>query len=128
MIRTMYALLYTLVICSGNARAQTQNQDQIAQALRVVKELCLPGTQYDLYADTKGNIVIKKRTPGGQGSATFSKREAAGATALYDEKLRIIADLQARECTKTHILQVLQVIKQEPSSISGLNLRKPKRI
>ena len=124
----MYAILYTLVLCTGNARAQIQNQDQIAQALRVVKELCLPGKQYDLHADTKGNIVIKKLTPGGQGSATFSKREAEGATAIYDEKLRIIADLQARECTKTHILQVLKFIKPEPSSISVQNLGKPKRI
>jgi hypothetical protein len=63
-------------------QAQTKNQDQIDQALRVVKELCLSGKQYDLHVDAKGNIVIKKLQPGGEGSATISQREAEGATAM----------------------------------------------
>jgi hypothetical protein len=126
MIRTISAMFYILVVCSGYAQAQTQNQ--IDQALRVVKELCLSGKQYDLHVDAKGNIVIKKLTPGGEGSATISKREAEGATAIYDEKLRIIADLQARECTKAHIPEVLKFLKQESSNVGDPNIRKSERI
>src|SRR5205823_11892207 len=97
----MSAMLYTFVVCSGHAQAQ--NQDQIAQRLRFVNELCLSGKQYDLHAGAKGNIVIKKLTPGSQGSATISKREAERATAIYAKKLEIINDFQARECTKAYI-------------------------
>lgn len=120
------AMLSILVVCSGQAQAQTPNQ--IDQALRVVKELCLSGKQYDLHVDAKGNIVIKKLMPGGEGSATVSQREAEGATAIYDEKLRIIADVQARECTKAQIPEVLKLIKQEPSHTGDPNTRKSERI
>jgi hypothetical protein len=119
-IRTLSAMLSTLVVCSGHAQAQSQHP--IDQALRVVKERCLSGKPYDLYADAKGNIVIKKLPPGGEGSATISKREAEGAKALYDEKLRIIADLQARECTKASIPAVLKLPQRKSARIdlSGL--------
>jgi hypothetical protein len=119
-------MLYILVVCLGQAQAQTPNQ--IDQALRVVKELCLAGKQYDLHVDAKGNIIIKKLQPGGEASATISRREAEGATAIYDEKLRIIADLQARDCTKTHIPEVLKLLKQESSNIGNPNITKSERI
>ena len=119
-ICTISAMLYTFVVCLEHAQAQTQNQDQTAQRLRFVNELCLSGKQYDLHADAKGNIVIKKLTPGSQGYATITKREAEGATAIYDKKLEIIADLQARECTKASIRGVFKFIKQESSK--GIDL------
>jgi hypothetical protein len=115
-ICTISAMLYTFVVCSRHAQAQTQNQDQITQRLRSINEFCLSGKQYDLHADAKGNIVIKKLTPGSQGSVTITKREAEGATAIYDKKLEIIADLPARECTKSYIREVLKFIKQESSN------------
>jgi hypothetical protein len=117
----MSAMFYTFVVCSGHA--QTQNQDQIAQSLRFVNELCLSGKQYNLHADTKGNIVIKKLTPGSQSSVTINKREAEGATAIYDKKLKIIDDYQARECTKAYIGEVLKFIKQEPSKAGAPNIK-----
>ena len=100
-IYTISAMFYTFAVCSGHA--QTQNQDQIAQRLRFINELCLSGKQYDLHADTKGNIVIEKLTSGSQSSVTINKREAEGATAIYDKKLETIDDYQARECTKAYI-------------------------
>jgi hypothetical protein len=117
----MSAMLYTFVVCSGHAHAQTQNQDQITQRLRFINELCLSGTPYDLHADAKGNIVIKKLTPGSKGSATITKREAEGATAIYDKKLEIIADLQTRECTKASIREVLKssIRKSKVIDLSG---------
>jgi hypothetical protein len=123
---TMSALLSTLVVCSG--RAQAQSQPQLDQALRVVKERCLAGKPYALHADAKGNIVITKLPPGGEGSATISKREAAGAKALYDEHLRIIADLQARECMKASIPAVLNLPKRPSSHGAGANISTSKRI
>jgi hypothetical protein len=122
----MSAMFYTFIVCSGHA--QTQNQDQIAQRLRFVNELCLSGKQYNLHADTKGNIVIKKLTPGSQISVTINKREAEGATAIYDKKLETIDDYHARECTKVYIRETLKFIKQEPSKAGVPNIRKSKRI
>lgn len=127
-ICTMSAMLYTFVVCAGHAQAQKQDQDQIAERLRIVNELCLSGKQYDLHADAKGNIVIKKLTPGSQGSSTITKRETEGATAIYDKKLEIIADLPARECTKAYIREVLKFIKQESSSAGAQSIRKSKGI
>jgi hypothetical protein len=114
-------MLYTFVVCSRHAQAQTQNQDQTTQRLRSVNELCLSWKQYDLHADAKGNIVIKKLTPGSQGSATITKREAEGATAIYDKKLEIIADLQARECVKASIREVFKssIRKSKGIDLSG---------
>lgn len=127
-ICTMSAMLYTFVVCVGHAHAQKQDQDQIAERLRIVNELCLSGKQYGLHADAKGNIVIKKLTPGSQGSATITKREAEGATAIYDKKLEIIADVPARECTKVYIREVLKFIKQESSNAGAPSMRKSKSI
>jgi hypothetical protein len=123
---TMAALLSTLGVCSGHAQAPAQRQ--IDQALRMVKERCLSGKPYDLYADAKGNIVIKKLPPGGEGSATMSKREAEGAKALYAEPLRLIADLQARECIKASIPAVLKLPKRPSSPGAGANISTSKRI
>jgi len=120
-ICTMSAMFYTFVVCSGYA--QTQNQDQIAQGLRFVNEICLSGKQYNIHADTNGNIVIKKLTPGSQVSVTIIKREAEGATAIYDKKLEIIDDYQVRECTKTYIVEVFKFIKQEPSKADIPNIK-----
>jgi hypothetical protein len=121
-ICTVSAMLYTFVVSSGHA--QTQNQDQIAQRLRFINELCLSGKQYDLHADTKGNIVIKKLTPGSQGSATISQREAEGATAIYGKKLEIITDYEARECTKASLGEVLKFIKKESSKADVPNIKR----
>ena len=114
-------MLYTFVVCSRHAQAQTQNQDQTTQRLRFANELCLSGKQYDLHADAKGNIVIKKLTPGSQGYATITKREAEGATAIYDKKLEIIADLKARECIKASIREVFKssIRKSKGIDLSG---------
>src|SRR4029450_8548239 len=126
MICTMSAMFYTFVVCSGHA--QTQNQDQIAQRLRFVNELCLSGKQYNLHADTKGNIVIKKLTPDSQISVTINKREAEGATGIYDKKLEAVVDYQIRECTKAYIVEVLKSFKQKSSKAGAPNIGKSKRI
>jgi hypothetical protein len=123
---TMAALLLTLVVCSGHAQAPSPPQRD--QALRVVKELCLSGQPYDLQADAKGNIVIKKLPPSGEGSATIRKREAEGAPALYEEHLRIIADPQARACTKTYLLAVLKLPTRPAAHGAGSPRRTSKRI
>jgi hypothetical protein len=120
-ICTVSAMLYTFVVSSGHA--QTQNQDQIAQRLQFINELCLSGKQYDLHADAKGNIVIKKLTPGSQGSATISQREAEGATFIYGKKLEIITDYEARECTKASLEYVLKFIKEESSKADVPNIK-----
>jgi hypothetical protein len=117
----MSAMFYTFVVSSGHA--QTQNQDQIAQRLQFINELCLSGKQYDLHADAKGNIVIKKLTPGSQGSATISQREAEGATFIYGKKLEIITDYEARECTKASLEYVLKFIKEESSKAGTPNIK-----
>jgi hypothetical protein len=118
-ICTMFVMFYIFVVCSGHA----QTQDQTAQSLRFVNELCLSGKQYNLHADTKGNLVIKKLIPGSHSSVTINKREAEGAKAIYDKKLKIIDDYQARECTKAYIGEALKFVKKEPSKADTPNIK-----
>src|SRR5262249_31015160 len=43
--------------------------------------------------------------------------EAQGATAIYDQKLRIIADAEVRNCTKEHISRILDAtLGQKPQT------------
>ena len=108
-------MLYTFVVCAGHAQAQKQDQDQIAERLRIVNELCLSGKQYDLHTDAKGNIVIKKLTPGSQGSSTITKRETEGATAIYDKNWKLLPTCQREN--------VLKHIYGKSLNLSNKNLR-----
>lgn len=106
----MVVTLCALTIRPEKSHAQTDDQRQIDKAVQVVKDLCLSGKQYDLYIDARGNVVIKSLQPGVEGFAAFSAREAKGATAIYDEKLRIIADSEVRSCTREHLPRIMDAI------------------
>jgi hypothetical protein len=113
----LFAVFCGLIIWPGRNQAQPSDQARIDKAVQVVKELCLAGTQYDLHVDAKGNIIIKKLLPGTEGSVTVSAREAKGATAVYDQKLRIIADAEVRDCTRTHIPRIIDAILSYPQNL-----------
>lgn len=106
----MVVTLCALTIWPVKSHAQTDDQGQIDKVVQVVKDLCLAGKQYDLYIDARGNIVIKSLQPGVEGYAAFSAREARGATAIYEEKLRIIADAEVRSCTREHLPRIIDAI------------------
>ncbi|GEA11142.1 hypothetical protein KUL49_15170 [Alteromonas sp. KUL49] len=98
---------YHIVFYVGIANANPK----INEAINVVQQLCLSGSEYEISADIKGNVTIKSFNPKANGSVTLNARESHGATAIqFQEDLRIIADAQIRECTQKHIGRVLDAV------------------
>jgi hypothetical protein len=96
--------------------AQTPKADH---AIKAVKELCLVGTQYDLKADASGNLTLVKLVPGGRGAVSVNVRESSGAAAIFDDKLRVSADKEIRECIKPHIGRIINAILDDSSTPRG---------
>lgn len=80
------------------------------KAVRIVKELCLTGTQFDLKIDASGNLGFKKLTPSAAGSFSVNVRDSKGAAAIVDDKIRQIADEDIRNCIKPHITRIIDAV------------------
>jgi hypothetical protein len=100
------ASLVMLIIVAAPGHAA--DQAKIDQLVNAITSLCLSGTQYTLKADVSGTISLIKR--GGQGGISVDTREARGAAAIFDEKLRIEADDAIRRCIEPHIQKVIDAI------------------
>jgi hypothetical protein len=81
-----------------------------AAAISAVKQLCLAGTQFDLKADARGNLTLEKLQPGGTGSVSVNVRNSTGAAAIFDDKVRQIADEDIRRCIQPHISKIVDAI------------------
>ena len=89
-----------------------------AAAISAVKQLCLAGTQFDLKADVNGNLMLLKLTPGAQGSATVNVRNSSGAAAIFDDKVRQVADEDIRRCIQPQISRIIDAILDGGESVS----------
>lgn len=113
------ALMVLFVIGAWPAISQTEPLDaaRIDKAVKVVKELCLSGTQFDLHADAKGNVILQNlRKPGGEGSVSLNVRNSEGAAAIFDEKLRIIADDKVRDCMRSQLPRIIDAVLGKSAS------------
>jgi hypothetical protein len=98
-----------LALCTQSI-AQQVEKERIDQAVQVINSICLSGKQYDLQVDARGNIVFKNLKPGAEASATISARSSSGATAISEERLRLIADSQVRDCMKPYLPRLLDAL------------------
>jgi hypothetical protein len=89
------------------------------RAIRAVKDLCLAGSQFDLRADASGNLTLFKLTPGGKGSASVNVRKSSGAAAIFDDKVRQVADEDIRSCIKPHIGRIIDAILLDAPSATA---------
>jgi FKBP-type peptidyl-prolyl cis-trans isomerase SlyD len=103
------SVLVLLCVCSSVFAQETKAD----RAIRAVKELCLTGTQFDLKVDAKGNLTLRKLLPGGEGAVSVNVRESSGAAAIFDEKIRQIADEDIRRCIQPYIKQIIDAILSE---------------
>lgn len=102
-----YLTLPAIFLFSGIANAE---QTAAEQAIAAVKELCLAGSQYDLKADAKGNLSFSKLLPGAFGNVSVNARSSPGAAAIFDDKVRRLADSDIRDCIKPHIPKIIDAI------------------
>jgi hypothetical protein len=111
------SLLPLILIASvgQSASAAPADERRIDRAVAVVKELCLVGKQFDLSADASGNLTFRSLRPGGQGSVSVNVRESEGATAIFDQRLRVIADAETRACIEPHIPRIVDAILGDSS-------------
>jgi hypothetical protein len=103
-----------LILAVHVVRAQNTDigatNPRAAQAIAAVKALCLAGSQFDLKADASGNLTLLKLTPGGQGSVSVNVRESSGAAAIFDDKIRVVADADIRDCIRPYIEKIVDAI------------------
>jgi hypothetical protein len=116
-------LLIFLIVVPALTSAQSAKVDR---AIKAVKELCLVGTQYDLRADTKGNLTLTQGLPNGQGSVSVNVRESTGAAAVFDDKVRLAADADIRECIKPHIGKIVDAILELAPPEQSIAQSRPK--
>lgn len=117
LIKYRFIFFYVAVVLPISLYAAEPSK--IEEAVKIVENLCLSGTEYGISADASGNITIKNFKPKGSGSITLNARESKGATALQED-LRIIGDKDVRECTQKHIGRILDaVFESSPSSSEG---------
>jgi len=102
--RTVLMLAILLPVLGDAAETNAE------RAIRAVKDLCLAGSQFDLRADASGNLTLLKLTPGGEGSASVNVRQSSGAAAIFDDKIRQVADEDIRACIKPHIGRIVDAI------------------
>lgn len=98
---------FAFVVIATSALAQ---DTRIDRAINAVKELCLVGTQFDLKADAAGNLTLFKLIPAGRGSASVNVKQSPGAAAIFDDKVRQVADEDIRRCIQPHITRIINVI------------------
>lgn len=103
-------LLIIFMIVGFSAQA---DESKVDKAVRVVKELCLTGKQFDFKADAKGNLTFSKLVPGAEGSVSVNVRNSIGAAAIIDDKIRQIADEDIRNCIKPYIQRIIDAILDE---------------
>jgi hypothetical protein len=117
MIPLALMVLFVIGTWSIISQAEPLDTTRIDKAVKVVKELCLSGTQFDLHADAKGNVTLKNlRKPGGEGSVSVNVRNSEGAAAIFDEKLRIMADDKVRECMRSELPRIIDAILGKAAS------------
>jgi hypothetical protein len=83
---------------------------QLDRLVGYAKQACLVGTQFNFSADLDGNVIFSNPTKLGEGEAAVNVRKSTGAAAIFDEKLRIIADRQVQDCMRPYIERIFNAI------------------
>jgi hypothetical protein len=87
------------------------DQATLDHLVEYAKQACLIGTQFDFVADVNGNVTFTNPTkPGAEGKASVNVRDSKGATAIFEEKLRVVADKQIQDCMRPYIDQIYKAI------------------
>lgn len=105
-----FFISFVFLVIATSAVAQ---DTRIDKAINTVKELCLVGTQFDLKTDAAGNLTLFKLIPGGRGSASVNVKQSSGAAAIFNDKVRQVADEDIRRCIQPHITRIINSILGE---------------
>lgn len=109
--RLLFPITVSLIF--GSAIAQDSSPER---AVALIKEMCLSGTQYDLKVDANGTLLFSKVRPGADVAVSFTARRSEGAAAIFDEKIRQLADSEIRDCMKPHIGRIVDAVLAKKAS------------
>jgi hypothetical protein len=99
-----------VLVASTDAYAAV-DQATLDRLVDYAKQGCLSGSQFDFNADVNGNVTLKNLLkPGAEGKASVNVRNSAGATAIFEQQVRVVADQQVRDCMKPYIDRIFQFI------------------
>lgn len=98
-------------------------EDKIDRAVNTVKSMCLNGKQYDLKVDARGNLTLIKLVPGAQGSVSINAKSSEGSVAIFDDKVRRLADDDIRKCVMPYIPRILDAILNDQPTKSETKIQ-----
>jgi hypothetical protein len=116
MIRIVLAsvLGLTLVLLPHDARAA--DQATIDQIVGVAKIGCLLGGEFSFDAKANGDITFNKILPGAEAGIHTNLKEDPGAPGIIDQKLKVIASQQIRDCMKPYVDKLVDLILGQTSN------------
>lgn len=102
--RLVWAVLAVLTASGALDHAVAADKETLDRLVGYAKQACLIGTQFDLHADENGTLSFKNLLkPGEEVKIDTSARKSSGASAIFDQQLRVVADRQIQECMKPYI-------------------------
>lgn len=107
MNKIKFGTAFFLLIFSAVALS---SQDKVDRAIKAVQDLCLSGSEFQMKADAVGNLSLIRLGRGVEANLSVNVREIKGAAAIFDQKIRQIADEDIRRCISPHIKIIIDNI------------------
>jgi hypothetical protein len=109
MRQSIPAIGFACIVCWNPADAI--EQPILDRLVEIAKQGCLIGTEFQFKADISGNVEFRNPLkPGADGHAAVNVRNSPGATAIFDQQLRLAADNKIRDCMKPYVDQIFTAI------------------
>lgn len=119
-LKCLALILVTPCLCSAAlaqaSSAQPSINDNVAQATRAIRDLCLSGQEYEFKVDAQGTLAFKSLKPNAKGNITVNAKETPGAASDFDQKLRALVNDSIRTCMSPHIQQIVDALLRNPQT------------
>jgi LCCL domain-containing protein len=110
----VYIVVTALFVTAGGP-ALAVDQTTIDQVVNVAKIGCLLGNEFTFDAKANGDITFIKLRPGAEAGVHTNIKEDPGAPGIIDQKLKLIASQQIRDCMKPYIQKLAELILGQAS-------------
>jgi hypothetical protein len=110
----VHIVVMALFLTAGRP-ALAVDQTTIDQVVNVAKIGCLLGNEFTFDAKANGDITFIKLRPGAEAGLHTNIKEDPGAPGIIDQKLKLIASQQIRDCMKPYIQKLAELILGQAS-------------
>ena len=110
----MNRLLLIVTLLTACPFSLAYSNEKSEEAVKLLRVLCLAGSDYELDVQGDGSVKIFKRAI--KGSVVFSKKELAGVVDISTDENKLKELNEIRQCIKPHIGRILDSILTSPLS------------